>query len=592
MSESKEGKENYVRIARGVAAGKDGIRVEVQPEDKIFVKKDIYEEFLTNNGEGANGKPQMIIVPKKGRYHLTARGASGGYGAHAKYLGYEPGNGASIEADFDLQEGDELTIVVGQRGGDSIYADAAGTTDGATGGGGGGTFVFKKIASITDSRYQFTKNNVSYEVLLVAAGGSGTPDCRSSSGYKNGFHGIASHYYSPGNFQAYSTATNGTSGCNSISQWISQDLIGGTGGYGTDNNVYGGYGGGSQGGDDSGYFGGGWSSSAPSTTYYETTEDSIVSKTTTGYYMGQSRSFSSGEYTIGKNGVSGQIARHGEFGICELVGEGLIKTNGAGDKFLADNGKYLPDTKYDRATSTSLGLVKIGYTLSGKNYPVNLDTNARAYVNVPWIDTAATSAKLGLIKTGYSINGNNYAVALDANAKAYVNVPTATASVKGLMSAADKTKLDGVADWKVEIKDSYLWKSSSTTSANKTLGRITAYINLTLKLCYLVGNILVTGTSSTDCDVIPIDRLTALFKNFTGISPAMPGAASVGTASYYYNNTIDPTLTQYGGYVLFNNAKTALQFGRVYTETGSIGSWAFNSLNKGGIHFTAMLILE
>lgn len=35
------------------------------------------------------------------------------------------------------------------------------------------------------------------------------------------------------------------------------------------------------------------------------------------------------------------------------------------------------------ASSSELGGIKIGYTESGKNYPVQLDSNNRAYVNVP-----------------------------------------------------------------------------------------------------------------------------------------------------------------------------------------------------------------
>lgn len=36
------------------------------------------------------------------------------------------------------------------------------------------------------------------------------------------------------------------------------------------------------------------------------------------------------------------------------------------------------------ATSGALGGIKIGYTQSGKNYPVQLNSNNQAYVNVPW----------------------------------------------------------------------------------------------------------------------------------------------------------------------------------------------------------------
>lgn len=85
------------------------------------------------------------------------------------------------------------------------------------------------------------------------------------------------------------------------------------------------------------------------------------------------------------------------------------------------------NTTYNEATADTLGLVKIGYTSNGKNYAVLL-ANGKMYVNVPWTDnnttyTQATSDKLGLVKIGYSANGKNYPVALDGNGKMYVNVP-------------------------------------------------------------------------------------------------------------------------------------------------------------------------
>lgn len=85
------------------------------------------------------------------------------------------------------------------------------------------------------------------------------------------------------------------------------------------------------------------------------------------------------------------------------------------------------NTTYNEATANTLGLVKIGYASNGKNYAVLL-ANGKMYVNVPWTDnnttySQATSDNLGLVKIGYSANGKNYPVALDGNGKMYVNVP-------------------------------------------------------------------------------------------------------------------------------------------------------------------------
>lgn len=69
------------------------------------------------------------------------------------------------------------------------------------------------------------------------------------------------------------------------------------------------------------------------------------------------------------------------------------------------------------SSATVLGGIKVGYTTSGKNYKVRLDSSGNAYVNVPWTDNnttynEATADTLGLVKIGYASNGKNYAVLL------------------------------------------------------------------------------------------------------------------------------------------------------------------------------------
>jgi len=129
---------------------------------------------------------------------------------------------------------------------------------------------------------------------------------------------------------------------------------------------------------------------------------------------------------------------------------GLVPAPGTGDtgKFLKGNGTWATptNTTYSEATSSAYGLVKIGYTTSGKNYAVQL-SSGKMYVNVPWTDnnttySQATSSALGLVKIGYSASGKNYAVQLDNSGKMFVNVPwtdnnttysEATSSVYGLV---------------------------------------------------------------------------------------------------------------------------------------------------------------
>lgn len=100
-----------------------------------------------------------------------------------------------------------------------------------------------------------------------------------------------------------------------------------------------------------------------------------------------------------------------------------------------DGTKYVWKTpaefKLKPASSTALGGIKIGFTHTGKKYPVQLGTGAdadKAFVEVPWTDTKYTlpiakDGVLGGIRTDYNTTGKNYAVKTDTDGKAYVSVP-------------------------------------------------------------------------------------------------------------------------------------------------------------------------
>ena len=78
---------------------------------------------------------------------------------------------------------------------------------------------------------------------------------------------------------------------------------------------------------------------------------------------------------------------------------GTININGVNtDIYAPTAGKPV---EYGVATSTTLGLVRIGYPESGKNYPVELNSSNQMYVNVPWTDNDTTySAGAGLSLSG------------------------------------------------------------------------------------------------------------------------------------------------------------------------------------------------
>lgn len=150
------------------------------------------------------------------------------------------------------------------------------------------------------------------------------------------------------------------------------------------------------------------------------------------------------------------------------------------------------------SSATVLGGIKVGYTSSGKNYKVQLDSSGNAYVNVPWTDnnttySQATSDNLGLVKIGYSANGKNYPVALDGNGKMYVNVPwtdtnttytnmgaaSASASGKaGLVPApaagAQAKYLRGDGTWQTPPNTTYSNMGGATSSAAGSAGLVPA----------------------------------------------------------------------------------------------------------------------
>ena len=77
---------------------------------------------------------QLWTVPHTGTYEITAAGAGGGYNTKHNLMG---GNGAIVTNQVSLNRGQQLAIVVGQRGSNCNAATAY-----SGGGGGGGSFVY------------------------------------------------------------------------------------------------------------------------------------------------------------------------------------------------------------------------------------------------------------------------------------------------------------------------------------------------------------------------------------------------------------------------------------------------------------------
>lgn len=171
---------------------------------------------------------------------------------------------------------------------------------------------------------------------------------------------------------------------------------------------------------------------------------------------------------------------------------GAITINGTSTDIYAPTAGTSPT--YGQATSSTLGLVKIGYPESGKNYPVELNSSGQMYVNVPWTDNnttygLATTGANGLLKqlsgntsqymrgdgtwatppnTTYSLVGANGSTGLIKNGSlvtstsGYTACPiisgvpyykdttysVATESSPGLMSASDKSDFNKInSNW-------------------------------------------------------------------------------------------------------------------------------------------------
>lgn len=118
------------------------------------------------------------------------------------------------------------------------------------------------------------------------------------------------------------------------------------------------------------------------------------------------------------------------------------------------------------ASSTIKGGITLGYPQSGKNYPVVLDSNGKAYVNVPWTDTNTTYDLSPYAKKVETVNYSS--IRLDKQAIAStpqrlilkqvilfsslggeggaIELEEATFNMSGLMSVRDKNKLDNIAN--------------------------------------------------------------------------------------------------------------------------------------------------
>lgn len=202
-------------------------------------------------------------------------------------------------------------------------------------------------------------------------------------------------------------------------------------------------------------------------------------------------------YTPTEVGVIGTAPTSGQVAVFDGT-TGKIKSTGFTIASSVPSGAKFTDTTYSAATSTVLGLVKVGYTESGKNYPVELDADDKMFVNVPWTDTnttysQATSSTLGLIKIGYTESGKNYPIELNTSGQAYVNVPwedttysvftgatTTAAGTSGLVPAPTSGQstryLCSTGEWSIPTGTIYNGSTAISVKPSTTDGEYNIYL--------------------------------------------------------------------------------------------------------------------
>ena len=105
------------------------------------------------------------------------------------------------------------------------------------------------------------------------------------------------------------------------------------------------------------------------------------------------------------------------------------------------------------AANSARGGIQVGYAANGKNYPVQL-AGEKAYVNVPWTDTtydltpyAKKNEAVGIIDVQESANAVDFEYKdINGSTLGWVSLEKASENVAGVMSSADKNKLNGIAN--------------------------------------------------------------------------------------------------------------------------------------------------
>lgn len=321
-------------------------------------------------------------------------------------------------------------------------------------------------------------------------------------------------------------------------------------------------------------------------------------------------------YTPTEVGVIGTAPTSGQVAVFDGT-TGKIKSTGFTIASSVPSGAKFTDTTYSAATSTALGLVKVGYTESGRNYPVELDAGDKMFVNVPWTDTnttysQATSSTLGLIKIGYTESGKNYPIELNTSGQAYVNVPwedttysvftgatTTAAGTSGLVPAPTSGQstryLCSDGEWSIPTGSIYKGSTAISVKPSTTDGEYNIYLvalfpGTTSQSVGPSASGTINFGSAFNVPYITIDqygRITALANRSMILSGALASSSAPGLCpkldsghpSYYLNANGTWSAPRGRVYGVKGNAETAYREGQVNLTAANIGAL---SLSSGG----------
>lgn len=314
-------------------------------------------------------------------------------------------------------------------------------------------------------------------------------------------------------------------------------------------------------------------------------------------------------YTPTEVGVIGTAPTSGQVAVFDGT-TGKIKSTGFTIASSVPSGAKFTDTTYSAATSTVLGLVKVGYTESGKNYPVELDADDKMFVNVPWTDTnttysQATSNTLGLIKIGYTESGKNYPIELNTSGQAYVNVPwedttysvftgatTTAAGTSGLVPAPTSGQstryLGSTGEWSIPTGTIYNGSTAISVKPSTTDGEYNIYLvalfpGTTSQSVGPSASGTINFGSAFNVPYITIDqygRITALANRSMILSGALASSSAPGLCpkldsghpSYYLNANGTWSAPRGRVYGVKGNAETAYREGQVNLTASNVGA--------------------